>query len=100
MRSSGYTTLFQTCSRPYHRLCERSGQREEKGHQPPAPVYGGVHHVPRMHCVGGDTVRRKAPVELVAEEDVAEFGAVVGQHGPIVLLRGRQQLHVHLAARV
>lgn len=45
-------------------------------------------------------MRREAAVELVAEQDVAEFGAVVSQHGPVVLLRGRQQGQVHLAARV
>lgn len=52
-----YITYFQTCPLTYHRLGERSGQREEKGHQPPALVNGGVHHVPRMHRVGGDTMR-------------------------------------------
>lgn len=56
VRSQGHITLFQTCFLPYHRLGERSDQCEEEGHQPPAPVNGGVHHVPRMHCVGGDTV--------------------------------------------
>ena len=70
----------------YHRLGERSGQCEEKGHQPPALVNGGVHHVPRMHCVGVDAIRREAAVELVAEEDVTEFGPIVSQHGPVVLL--------------
>lgn len=57
LQFKGYITPFQTCSLTYHRLGERSGQCEEKGHQPPAPVNGGVHHVPRMHCVGGDTMR-------------------------------------------
>ncbi len=41
---------------------------------------GGVHHVPRMQCVTGDAVGRHAAVQLVGEEDVAEFGSVVGQH--------------------
>lgn len=87
--------LYNTGFVPYHRLGERSGQSEEKGHQPPAPVNGGVHHVPRMQCVAGDTVGREAAVELVAEEDVAEFGPIVSQHGPVVLLLGRQQGQVH-----
>lgn len=85
---------------PYHGLGERSGQREEEGHQPPAPVNGGVHHVPRVHCVGGDTVRGEAAVELVAEEDVAEFGSIVSQHGPVLLLLGGQQGQVHFGTGV
>lgn len=85
------------CLVTYHRLGKWSGQREKKGHQPPAPVNGGVHHVPRMHCVGGDTVGREAAVELIAEEDVAEFGPIVGQHGPVLLLVRRQQGQVHFA---
>lgn len=56
VKSQGYRTL-QTGFVSYHGLGERSGEREDKGHQPPAPVNGGVHHVPRMHCVGGDAVR-------------------------------------------
>lgn len=88
------------CSLSYHRLGERSGQGEEKGHQPPAAVDGGVHHVPRVHCVGGDAMRREAAVELIAEEDVTEFGPIVRQHGPVLLPRGGQQGQIHLAACV
>lgn len=60
----------------------------------------GIHHVPRVHRVGGDAVRREAAVELIAEEDVAEFGPVVGQHGPVALPVRRQQGQVHFAAGV
>lgn len=91
-----HTTHVHTHTPTYHRLGEGSGQREEKGHRPPALVNGGVHHVPRMHCVGGDTVRREAAMEFVAEEDVAEFGPVVSQHGPVLLLGRGQQGQVHL----
>lgn len=84
----------------HHRFGEWSGQSEEEGHEPPAPVDGGVHHVPRMHCVGGHAPWRKASVELVAEEDVAEFGAIVSQHGPVVFPGGGQQGQVHLSTGV
>lgn len=80
----------------YHRFGERSGQGEEERHQPPAPVNGGVHQVPGVHGVGGDAVRGEPTVELVAEEDVAQFGPVVRQHGPVLLLGWRQQVQVHL----
>lgn len=84
------TDIKQTEFRTYHGLGEWSGQREEEGHEPPAPVDGSEHHVPRVHGVGGDAVRREAAVELIAEEDVAEFGPVVSQHGPVVLPVRRQ----------
>lgn len=80
----------------YHRFGKRSGQREEERHQPPAPVNGRVHHVPGVHGVGGDAERGEPTVELVAEEDVAQFGPVVRQHGPVLLLGWRQQVQVHL----
>lgn len=67
-----------SCS--YHRLSEGSCKGEEQGHEPPAAVDGGIHHIPRMQCVTGDAEGRHAAVQLVGEEDVAEFGTVVGQH--------------------
>lgn len=48
---------------------------------------GCIHHVPRVHGVGSDSMRREATVQLTGEEDVAELGPVVGQHGPVLLLR-------------
>lgn len=42
----------------------------------------------------------EAAVELVTEEDVAEFGPIVSQHGPVLLPGGGQQGQVHFAARV
>lgn len=80
----------------YHRFGKRSSQCEEERHQPPAPVNGRVHHVPGVHGVGGDAERGEPTVELVAEEDVAQFGPVVRQHGPVLLLGWRQQVQVHL----
>lgn len=59
---------------------------------------GRVHHVPRVHCIGSDAVGGEPAVELVAEEDVAQFGPVVGQHGPVLLLGWGEQVQVHLPA--
>lgn len=84
----------------YQRLGERSGQGEEEGHKPPAPVNGRVHHVAGVHRVGRHPVWRETAVQLVAEQDVAQLGAVVGQHGPVLLPRGRQPRQIHLTARV
>lgn len=61
---------------------------------------GRVHHVPRVHRVGCDAVWGEPAVELVAEEDVAQFGPVVRQHGPVPLLGRREQVQVHLPACV
>lgn len=45
---------------------------------------GRVHQVPRVHCVGSETVGREASVELIGEQEVAQLGPVVGQHGLVV----------------
>lgn len=39
-------------------------------------------------------------MELIAEEDVTEFGPIVGQHGPVFRPGGRKHGQVHLAAGV
>lgn len=83
---------WKTCSLTHHGLGERSSQREEERHQPPAPVNGRVHHVARVHGIGSNAVRGEPAVELVAEEYVAQFGPVVRQHGPVLLLGWREQV--------
>lgn len=88
----------KTGSLTHHGLGERSSQREEERHQPPASVNGRVHHVARMHGIGSNAVRGEAAVELVAEEDIAQFGPVVRQHGPVLMLGRREQVQVHLPA--
>lgn len=69
----------------YQGLGEGPSQGEEQRVEPPATVDGRVHHVARVHSVAGDATRGQAAVQLVGEENVAEFGAVVGQHGPVVV---------------
>lgn len=74
------------CKFAYHGLGEGPRQGKQQCVHPPAAMDGGVHHVPRMHCIRRDTPRGKAAVQLVGEENVTEFGPVVCQHGPIVVL--------------
>lgn len=78
----------------HHGLGEGSRQGEEQRVHPPAAVKGGVHHVPGVHCVRRDPTGGQAAVELVGEQDVAEFGPVVGQHGPVVAFRRRKAAKV------
>lgn len=85
---------------PYHGLGEGACQIEKEGHEPPAAVDGRVHHVPRVHSVGSDPMRRQTTVQLVGEEDVAEFSPVVGQHGPVLLFGWGEQTQIHLSTRV
>lgn len=80
----------------YHGLGEGPSQVEEQRHQPPAAVNGGVHHVPRVHCVAADALEGEPTMQLVGEQDVAELGAVVRQHGPVVFLRRGQKRQVYL----
>lgn len=85
---------------PYHGLGEGASQIEKEGHEPPAAVNRRVHHVPRVHSVAGDPMRREATVQLVGEEDVAELCPVVGEHGPVLLLVWREQRQIYLSTRV
>lgn len=55
---------------------------------------GGVHHVPGVHRIRRDPAGGQAAVELVGEQDVAQFGPVVGQHGPVVVFRWRKAAKV------
>lgn len=84
----------------YHGLGERSCQGEEKSVEPPAAVNGGVHHISRVEGVGGHPVGREAPVQLVGEQDIAELGAVVGQHSPVFLLGWRKEAEIQLSRGV
>lgn len=81
----------------YHGLGEGSGQGEEQRVHPPAAMEGGEHHVAGMHRVGRDPARREAAMQLVGEEDVAELGPVVSQHGPVVAVRRGEAAEVELS---
>lgn len=92
--------ICREAASPYHGLGEGACQIEKEGHEPPAAVDGSIHHVPRVHSVGSDPMRREATVQLIGEKDVAELGPVVGQHGPVLLLGWRKQSQIHLSTRV
>lgn len=92
--------LYREAAGPYHGLGEGACQIEKEGHEPPAAVDGSVHHVPRVHSVGSHPMRREATVQLTGEEDVAELGSVVGQHGPVLLLGWREHSQIHLSTSV
>lgn len=78
----------------HHGLGEGPRQGEEQRVRPPATVKGGVHHIPGVHRIRRDPTGGQAAVELIGEEDVAQFGPVVGQHGPVVVFRWRKAAKV------
>ena len=78
----------------HHGLGEGPRQGEEQRVCPPATVKGGVHHIPGVHRIRRDPTGGQAAVELIGEEDVAQFGPVVGQHGPVVVFRWRKAAKV------
>lgn len=47
-----------------------------------------------MHGIGRDPARGEAAVKFIGEEEVAEFGSVISQHGPVVAPRRRQAAEV------
>lgn len=78
----------------YHGLGEWPGQGEQQRVHPWVSMDGWEHHVSRVHSIRSDSSWGEATVQLIGEEDIAELGSVISQHGPIVTLWWRQAAEV------
>lgn len=78
----------------YHGLGEWPGQGEQQRVHPWVSMDGREHHVSRVHGIRSDPSWGEATVQLIGEEDIAELGSVISQHGPIVTLWWREAAEV------
>lgn len=73
--------------RTYHGFGEWPGQGEQQFVHPWVAMDGWEHHVSRVQCVGRDPAWGEETVQFIGEQDIAEFGSVISQHGPVVTAR-------------